>query len=358
MYLCTRHKGDPARNRKRKRARDSPSPESGLRVSKSRKTKTPVPEDSSRSTTTGETPGPSGLSYFDPASLVKAKEGTFKAPKTMQRYLGKHLKRCLSKEEREALFKEHPRPDVDACVPPKVDKYLFDFLGKRFPKQQDTDLTKIQSAVLASVRPVISAWQGLIEGGIDEDPEMSVPAVEVLSLCQRTICLVGNASELISQERRSKVLEAIDTTWSKYGAKQYPEAGKMLFGEGFKATLTEKVEKDTALAKAVAITRKGKRITESATSSSFTRKDRQRNIQFFPRGPPAAYGSRQGKMQYHTQPSHCRPRELPNGKAFHPSLQRSQHIPNTPRFGQRPQFHEPRLPTDQLQTQRTQPRRP
>ena len=271
--------------------------------------------------------------------------------------MGKHLKRCLSKEEREALFKEHPRPDVDTCVPPKVDKYLFDFLGKRFPKQQDADLTKIQSAVLATVRPVISAWQGLIEGGIDEDPEMSVPAVEVLSLCQRTICLVGNASELISQERRSKVLEAVDTSWSRYGTEQYPDAGKMLFGESFKTTLTERVEKDTALAKAVAITKKGKRITESGTPSPFTRRERQRNIQFFPRGPPAAYGSRQGKWQYHTQSPHYRQRELPNGKTFHSNLQRSPYLPNTPRFGQKPQFHEPRLPTDQPQTQRTQPRR-
>lgn len=282
--------------------------------------------------------------------LVKAKEGTFRAPKTMERYLGRHLKRCLSKEEREALFKEHPRPDIDACVPPKIDKYLFDFLGKRFPKQQDTDLTKIQSAVLATARPVISEWQGLPEGGIDEDPEMSVPAVEVLSLCQRTICLVGNASELISQERRSKVLETVDTTWTKYGAEHYPKAGKMLFGDDFKMTLTEKVEKDTALAKAVAITRKGKRITETGTPSSFTRRDRQRNTQFFPRGPPAAYGSRQGKTQYHTQFPYYRARELP--KTFH-----SQQFPNSSRFGQKPQFHEPRLPTDQPQPQRAQARR-
>ena len=137
----------------------------------------------------------------------------------------------------------------------------------------------------------------------------------------------------------------------------YPKAGKMLFGDDFKATLTEKVERDTALAKAVAITRKGKCITESDTSFSSTRKDRQRNTHFFPRGPPAAYGSRQGKIQYHTQFSHYRPRELPNGKVFHPNLQRGQQFPNSSRFGQRPQFHEPRLPTDQPQAQRTQTKR-
>lgn len=85
----------------------------------------------------------------------------------MERYLDKHMRRFLAKEEREALFKEHPRPDIDACLPPKVDQYLTDFLGKCFPRQYDTDLARIQSAVLATVRPVISAWQSLLEDGRD-----------------------------------------------------------------------------------------------------------------------------------------------------------------------------------------------
>ena len=37
-----------------------------------------------------------------------------------------------------------------------------------------------------------------------------VPATEVLSLVQHTLCLVGNSSELVSQIRRSKILEAGD----------------------------------------------------------------------------------------------------------------------------------------------------
>jgi hypothetical protein len=40
-------------------------------------------------------------------------------PKAMQTYLEKHLKRCLSKEDRKALFKEHAKPEA-----PKVDKYM------------------------------------------------------------------------------------------------------------------------------------------------------------------------------------------------------------------------------------------
>ena len=43
------------------------------------------------------------LLCFDPATLVEAKEGTFKVSPTMQKYLDKHMKRCLTKEERDAL---------------------------------------------------------------------------------------------------------------------------------------------------------------------------------------------------------------------------------------------------------------
>ena len=72
----------------------------------------------------------------------------------MEWYLGKHLKRCLPKQEWEALIKEHPLPDSDACAPPKADRYILDYLCRRFPKNQDSRLTKVQTAVLAIARPL------------------------------------------------------------------------------------------------------------------------------------------------------------------------------------------------------------
>ena len=114
----------------------------------------------------------------------------------MQQYLNKHMKRCLTKEEREALFKEYPKPDLDTCVPPKVDKYMSEFLGKHMPKERDTELAKIQSAVLVSIRPLTSAsaWQLLLDAGLEKDPHMVVPGSEVLTLIQCTLCMIGNAS--------------------------------------------------------------------------------------------------------------------------------------------------------------------
>ena len=175
---------------------------------------------------------------------------------------------------------------------------------------------------------------------------MYVPAAEVLSLCQRTLCLVGNASERISRERRSKILGAIDPAWDKYGSDCYSKAGKTLFGEDLKSALVDKVEKDTALSMAVAMTRKGKNPTR--TSSTYFRRDRQHTSQFFPRGPPAAYGSRQDRNQYHTTSGHV------FGRGGVPSSGRRQPSSQPQGFGQKPQFHELRLPTGPSQTSKPQ----
>ena len=268
----------------------------------------------------------------------------------MERYLRRHLKRCLSKEEWDALIKEHPLPDIDACTPPKADKYLVDYLGRRFPRDQDAKLNKVQSAILAIARPVVSAWQGLIESGLNDETNMSVPAEEVLTICQRTLCLVGNASELVAQERRSKILEAVDPAWAKYAQDSFPKAGKTLLGDDFKSALVDRVEKDAALSKAVAMTKRAKS-TPQATSSYFTRRDGQRPSQFFPRGPPAGYGSRRGKNPHHTT------RDLSFTRGGIPNTRKTQPFPRFQRFGQKPQYHEPRLPTHNPQSPGPQQRK-
>jgi len=42
-------------------------------------------------------------------------------------YLNKQLRRCMTKE---VVFKEHPWPDIEACIAPKPDTYISDFLEK------------------------------------------------------------------------------------------------------------------------------------------------------------------------------------------------------------------------------------
>ena len=135
-------------------------------------------------------------SEFDPAELIRHKEGTFSVPKAISSYLSKHVKRCLSKGEREALFKEHPQPDLEVCLVLKVDEYISELLGKNFPKEGETEMTK---AILATLQPLTTAWRDL-DAGVKDDLDLAVPATEVPSLIQRTICLVGKA-HLPAEER-------------------------------------------------------------------------------------------------------------------------------------------------------------
>ena len=232
------------------------------------------------------------------------------------------------------------RSTLGSCAAPKVDKYIVDFLGKRMPKEHDSKLSRIQGSVLASARPLVSAWQSLLEEGIEKDPVMMVPATEVLAMIQRTLCLMGNASEKLSQVRRAKILEAIDPSWKKFSEDGFPSAKDTLFGADFQSSLTSRVEKDTALSKAVAISKRSRRDPDPSS-----RKDRPKSSRFFRGGPPRRYGTRQGKSFFPYSASV--PRNQRDGK----------HLPSS-RFGKKPLFHEPKLPQDHNNPPQTQLRRP
>ena len=263
----------------------------------------------------------------------------------MAEYLGTHFRRCLTKEEREALFKQYPRPDVACCLSPKADKFMMDFLGKRFPREYDTTLSKLQTAVLAITRPLSSAWLQLVEEGQEEEPNMLLPASEVLMLIQCTLCLVGNASELISQTRRAKILEQIDQSWSKYGSDSFPSSQDSLFGDEFQSTLTKKVEKDSALSKAAFITKKN----VSHKGGSSTNQDGRRGRQFFRGSPPVRYGDRQGKSFFPYGQSQFRKDSSPRS---HPNYNKGYQQPGQ---GRRSLFHEPKLPNRETQQSRPSP---
>ena len=115
---------------------------------------------------------PQDLSVFNLGDLMKTKDGTFKVPKYMKSYLNKHMKHCLTKE---ALFKDHSRPDLDSCVPPKIDKYMSEFLGKRMPKERDLELARDTISCSSQYLPAnfglatpIGCWP--IRGTTDDGP--------------------------------------------------------------------------------------------------------------------------------------------------------------------------------------------
>ena len=103
----------------------------------------------------------------------------------------------------------------------------------------------------------------------------------------------------------------------------------MLFEEEFQSKLTSMVEKETVLAKAVSITKRHKK----EKSSLPNKKTGPQTVRFFQKGPRGKYGDRWGKnFQPYTQYA-----------GQNRDTVRSLYLSNRP--GQKPLFHEPRLPT-------------
>ena len=60
-------------------------------------------------------------------------------------------------------------------------KCIIDFWGgKRYPKEQEAQPSMIQASVLASIQPLTSAGLALVDGGLEDDPEMMVKGNKVL----------------------------------------------------------------------------------------------------------------------------------------------------------------------------------
>ena len=99
------------------------------------------------------------------------------------------------------MLKRHPKPDTDAAAPPKLDSFVADFAGKKLDKARDSQLAKIQGAMLYAVNPLTNLWAELIQQGLVQDPDAAIHVSDVLDIVQRSLVLLGNANNLISETR-------------------------------------------------------------------------------------------------------------------------------------------------------------
>ena len=111
----------------------------------------------------------------------------------------------------------------------------------------------MQSALLKVCGSMAYMWAELIDNGLLSDPNVTVNVHDVLNVVQHTIVLLGNANELFSQFRHSKILAAVDTSLVKYAQKPQPESGEFLFGLEFTKYLKDEVETDSSLAEVVSL---------------------------------------------------------------------------------------------------------
>ena len=239
---------------------------------------------------------------FDPSLDREDKEEfRFEAPGPIGPYLEQHLRRGLSKEERTAMLRKHPKPDTKVMNPPKLDQFITEFSPKKVDKARDASLTKIQGALLYAVNPLANLWANLIEQDLDSDPKALIPVPDVLDVIQRSLVLIGNANNLLAETRREVALDAVHPSLKKYAKGDFTEAGSDLFGEKFKEELVKKVEADTVLSKAVGIVSRSSKVYRSPSTGT---KAKSPLFQNRTSGYGAAFGKRYNP--YQTQSSSYR----------------------------------------------------
>ena len=91
---------------------------------------------------------------------------------------------------------------------------------------------------------------------------------DVLDIVQRSLVLLGNANNFISETRRETALESIHPSLKKYGKGDFSNSKCDLFGQEFKDGLVKKVEADAALSKAVSIVARSVGTTGKITARS------------------------------------------------------------------------------------------
>ena len=146
---------------------------------------------------------------FDPDVFDDEDGNTFVAQGIITEYLEKHFFHTLNKTSRMAMHKAHPVPRTFAAKLPVVDKFVKDYFKSRYPKQ-DGELVKLQSVMLKVCGPMACMWSDLIEQNLLEDPDATISVHDVLEIIQRSLVLLGNANKMLSQMRRTNLLELAD----------------------------------------------------------------------------------------------------------------------------------------------------
>ena len=103
------------------------------------------------------------------------------------------------------MNKVHPVPHTPVMRVPKVDSFVLDHLNQHFLKSRDHELGTIQTALQRCAGPLSCLWLELIDNNLLKSKDAVINVHDVLNVLQRTLVLLGNANELVSQTRRCNI---------------------------------------------------------------------------------------------------------------------------------------------------------
>lgn len=220
---------------------------------------------------------------FDPDSFYRQSK-KLKLSQTVENYVDTHFRSCLSNSVRRAMANENPLPNIPALTAPIADNVIVDFMGGAFPSKPDIQLKRLQSTVNAASAPILNLWAELEEQELTTSAQGGLIPVEVVLECfQKTLVLLGNASNYVSQNRRDLIIRKISQKNKGLGkllnsvCKDSRPEGPLLFGPAVQKAITARAETMAALSK-----------TASKTDPGDHKK-------FFRQGPTSGYGSGSGK---------------------------------------------------------------
>ncbi|CAB3993468.1 Hypothetical predicted protein [Paramuricea clavata] len=180
--------------------------------------------------------------FFDPESTSQRR---WSPSDPFGKFLEKNMRRRLTLEQVNEIIGESSLPETEACVAPLLDKQILNYIPssrKKFVEQRDKDLALIQRALLNSAGPLCCLHDRL-------ENQDKISNEELLNTLQQSLCLLGSANHIVTTNRRKKILGAINPDKAQLADRDFPNAGKMLFGEDLPSLAAKHSELSRSLAK-------------------------------------------------------------------------------------------------------------
>ena len=104
---------------------------------------------------------------------------------------------------------DNPLSNIPALTTPIEDHVIVDYMGGAFPTKPDTQLKRLQSTVIASAAPILNLWAALEEQEVTTAQGGLILVEVVLECFQKTLVLLGNASNYMSLNHRDIIIRKI-----------------------------------------------------------------------------------------------------------------------------------------------------
>ncbi len=172
--------------------------------------------------------------FFDPESTSLKK---WSPSEPFRTFLEKNLKRRLTVDQVNEIIGE--------CIAPYLDKQILNYvpnIRRKSIENRDKDLNLFQRALLNSAAPLCCLHDRLEGKDI-------VPNEELLTILQQSLCLLGSANHITTITRRKKVLGTINPDKIQLADNEFPNSGKMLFGDNLPPLAAKHSELSRSLSK-------------------------------------------------------------------------------------------------------------